>query len=56
MRLAVGTSVAFAVALVVTNSFWFYKSIDVGVSLTHQGVSLEDNRIALDHGPALVRS
>ncbi|MEO7432227.1 MAG: hypothetical protein ABIR62_09400 [Dokdonella sp.] len=41
------TIFALILALATSNGWWLYHSLDVGVVLTHQDVSLRDNREAL---------
>lgn len=43
-----------SVALLLTNSWWVYRLVDAGISYTHQGVSLEEERKALSGALAII--
>ena len=43
-----------SVALLLTNAWWAYRLVDAGISYTHQGVSLEEERKALSGALAII--
>jgi hypothetical protein len=44
------------VALVATNALWAYRTLDLGVTLTYQGASLEENQQALSQALAIIKA
>jgi len=44
------------VALVTTNALWAYRVLDLGVTLTYQGASLEENQQTLSQALAIVKA
>ena len=44
------------VALVATNALWAYRVLDLGVTLTYQGASLEENQQALSQALAIIKT
>jgi hypothetical protein len=47
---------ALVIALVTTNAFWAYSLLDLSVTLTYQGVSLEENEQALSQALAIIKA
>lgn len=43
-----------AAALIGTNAWWVYHTLDAGVLYTYQGVALEDNQEALQQALAVI--
>lgn len=46
--------ISLAVALVASNVWWAYHTLDSGITLTYMGVSLDDNREALSQTLAIL--
>lgn len=44
------------IALVATNAFWANRVLDLGITLTYQGTSLEENQQALSQALAIIKT
>lgn len=50
------TITILAVALVASNAWWAYRTLDAGVTYTYQSVALEDNQEALKQALAAIKA
>ncbi len=54
MRRSTVLAAALGAALLVTNGLWAYRSVDFGITHSHQQVSLDETRRALAQALAIV--
>ena len=48
------TIVVLAATLIASNAWWLYHTVDMGITLTYQDVSLHDTKEALDQTLAIL--